>query len=314
MKDQVDILLATFQGELYLEELLQSLFTQTHHSIHVIARDDGSSDNTPHILKKWSETFPNNMTLLPTHSNLGIKGNFSELLAHSQAPYVMFADQDDKWLPYKVEDTLNLLQSLERQFDTHTPILVHTDLKVVDQNLKELSPSYWKYTGLYPEKTDLNDLLPQNVVTGCTIMMNQTLAKLSYPIPDQSMMHDWWVALVASCFGHIQFLNEATILYRQHSQNDTGAQAYNFTTFTKRLFQTTNKKKRSKCNTCLQAKCLLERYDYLFQEERKKQAIARAYAGLDHLSFIKQRISICKYHFFKHGFFRNLNFLLSRIQ
>ena len=228
MNEPVDILLATYQGARYLDDQLKSILAQTYSQFHLWIRDDGSNDGTQEILQKWKQLYHDKITIVPTAERLGIKKNFSELMKHSRASYIMFADQDDIWLPFKVEACLNRLKTMERQYGSHLALVVHTDLKVVDQDLKEISPSFWHYSKLRPDLISLNRLLPQNVLTGCTMFMNRALVDLAGPIPEAAIMHDWWIALVAACFGHIGVLNQPTILYRQHSTNDTGAKRYGF--------------------------------------------------------------------------------------
>jgi glycosyltransferase involved in cell wall biosynthesis len=310
MSEQVDVLLATFQGANYLEEQLESILTQSHPQLHLWVRDDGSTDQTLSILQKWAQTYPQKITLLSSDGHLGIKGNFSELMKQSQAPYVMFADQDDRWLPNKVEISLDHLKAMERQYGSHLPLLVHTDLKVVDQNLEEIAPSFWHYAGLHPDQTSLNRLLSQNVLTGCTMLMNRALVELAYPIPSIAVMHDWWIALISSCFGHIHFVNQPTILYRQHESNDVGAKRYSLRSFLYQSSKEACKKSNTLKQTYHQANYLLERFEHLLPFE--KQDLLRAYGELEKLSYFKKKYQMIKYQFFKQGFLRNAKMLLSK--
>lgn len=305
MSEQVDILLATYQGADYLDQLLESIFTQTYPHFHLIIRDDGSTDKTMQIIQKWAEAYPHQCTLVPTGNRRGIIGNFSELMQRSYGSYAMFADQDDYWLPQKIEFSLDLLKGMERQFGSHLPLAVHTDLKVVDRNLDEISPSFWKYAHLDPSYHQLNRLLPQNVVTGCTLLMNRSLVELASPIPSTAAMHDWWVALVSACFGHIDFLDTPTILYRQHSGNDTGAQRYSlYSIFKQRnLF-----KKRGMEKSYRQAQAFYSRYEQDFSPEQKR--ILNAYLELQNLSFLKKGYQILENGFLKQGFLRNIKMLI----
>lgn len=310
MKEQVDILLATYQGDEFLEELLKSIFTQRHQSFHLWIRDDGSTDKTSEILANWSKTFPNNITIIPSTISLGAKGSFCELIRFSQAPYIMFADQDDVWLPFKIEASLDLMHRMERQYDSHIPLLVHSDLRVVDENLKEISPSYWKYTGINPNKSDLNYLLTQNIVTGCSVMINKSLANLALPIPAEAIMHDWWIALVAASFGHIGFLSQPTILYRQHTQNNIGAKRYGLIDFFRKgLFY--KKLQRVHGSTALQGKALLTHYQEFFRENPEKQKIVTTFGSLRELTYFKKIFCIFKFHFFKQGLLRNVKSFLT---
>ncbi len=311
MGEQVDVLLATYQGAQYLEELLESILTQTHPHLHLWVRDDGSTDQTLLILQKWIAAYPHKITLLSDEKHLGIKGNFSELMRQSQAPYLMLADQDDKWLPHKVEASLDQLKAMERQYGSHLPLLVHTDLKVVSQDLKVIASSFWRYAGLNPEHTSLNRLLAQNVLTGCTLLMNRALIDLALPIPQEALMHDWWLALVAACFGHIQHVNQATLLYRQHAGNDTGAKRYDLWYFLKRLARSRQKRVVVSKQTYQQAHRLLDHY--YTQLAPAQRHLIQAYIELEHLSYFKQKKQIIRNHFFKHGFLRNARIFLTKV-
>lgn len=309
MSESVDVLLATYQGADYLEEQLESILTQTHPSLHLYVRDDGSTDQTIPILKKWASTYPQMITLIPSSENLGVKGNFSELMKHSQAPYIMFADQDDRWFPHKVEDSLEGLIGLERQYGQHIPLLVHSDLIVADQQLKEISPSFWKYAGLSPELTSLNRLLTQNTITGCTVLMNRCLADLAFPIPPEAIMHDWWIALVCACFGHIEPLSQATLYYRQHFKNDIGAKHYHLGAFLRQKIANTQQKGKVSSQTFKQAEAFLTRYCSELSSDQ--QELLQAYRELPRLPYFQQKIQIIKYQFYKQGFLRNLKDLLT---
>jgi len=134
----------------------------------------------------------------------------------------MFCDQDDVWLPEKIEETRNALAALEEKYP-NAPILVHTDMLVVDSGLKELSKSFWRFQHISPDLKTINRLLIMNNVTGCTIMMNRALKGLVLPVPPEAILYDWWIALVASTFGHTGYVSTPAILYRQHGRNVIGA-------------------------------------------------------------------------------------------
>jgi glycosyltransferase involved in cell wall biosynthesis len=191
MVPQVDILLATFNGEKYLRQQIQSIFLQSHQNFHLIIRDDGSTDATLKIVKEMITEFPQKVTLIEDKTHLGVIGSFCKLLSVSNACYIMFADQDDAWLSEKIAKSLAKMKDLEGLHGIEKPILVHSDLKVVDEKLELISPSYWAYTKIYPrEGSHLNRLLVQNEITGCTVMINRSLANLSNPIFSGSVMHD----------------------------------------------------------------------------------------------------------------------------
>ncbi|MEX2535997.1 MAG: glycosyltransferase family 2 protein [Trueperaceae bacterium] len=223
----IDILLATYQGEPWLEQQLQSIQAQTHQNWRLLARDDGSADGTREILERFVQCEPERAVLFgsPTTTQ-GAKRNFGDLLEASTAPYTAFCDQDDFWLPNKLELTLSKIRAAERTRTAATPILAHTDLTVVDGLGRELAGSFWSYQAIDPNATSLRRLLVQNVVTGCTTMINEPLRNLSRPVPDAAIMHDWWCAIVAAATGDLVHVEAATVQYRQHGANALGAQAW----------------------------------------------------------------------------------------
>ncbi len=220
---QTDILLACYNGQAYLEAQLQSILAQTDPHWRLWVRDDGSSDNTPAILKAWAQKDPR---IVIVEDGLGPQGaakNFICLLAHATAPHVMFCDQDDVWHPGKIEKTLRCFQTLEQRFGKAPPLLVHTDLRVVDEKGEEIAPSMAAYQKLDANRTSFAQLLVQNVVTGCTVMINQPLAAKLKGYPDGAILHDWYAALIASAFGALGAVTAPTIDYRQHGQNQVGS-------------------------------------------------------------------------------------------
>jgi glycosyltransferase involved in cell wall biosynthesis len=307
MNEPVDILLATYQGSAFLEEQLHSIFNQTYPYLHVWVRDDGSTDETGTILNRWAEKYSTQMTLLASSNQLGPKGNFAELMKHSQAPYVMFADQDDQWHLDKVALSLTHLKQLEAHDGSQTPLLVHTDLTVANNDLSLIAPSFWNYSGLNPKHITLNRLITQNVLTGCTFLMNRSLVDLALPIPEAAIMHDWWIGLVASCLGKIEYINQATLLYRQHHANDVGARSYRLWNY---MTQPRRPSNRRFNRTFQQAQAFLIQYSK--QITPAQQVLLQNYIKLNHLPFFKQKREILKQRFFKQGFLRNLKHFFTK--
>lgn len=223
--NRIDILLATYNGAAFLEAQLESIAAQTHEDWRLIARDDGSTDRTPEILSAFQARHAGRVEILADgDGNLGLVQNFSRLMEHSDAPYAAFCDQDDVWIPEKLELCLAKMCELEREHGAETPLLVFTDLAVVDEDLNVIDRSFWHYANLRPDRCNsLNRLLLQNVVTGCTALMNRCLVARVVPIPSGAHVHDWWVALVVSAFGKLAYVTRPTVLYRQHGRNLLGA-------------------------------------------------------------------------------------------
>lgn len=307
MKPQ--ILLSTYNGKKHLKEQLNSLVNQKGIDITIMARDDGSKDGTQNELKKYQ-----NITILENQSNLGIKKSFASLLKYAlentEENYFLFCDQDDVWKEDKVKKTFDKMQELEKMYP-NSPILIHTDLHVTDENLNILDNSFWDYEYINPKRNSLGNLLIHNTVTGCTTMINRRLAQLAQPIPDECIMHDWWLALVASAFGKIGYIEEPTIFYRQHGGNDTGAKKYNIKNIFKKIPNILNRKgiyKNHLNHNIKQAKKFLEIYGNSLDKHSYKTV--EALATLKTQTFLQKRKNMLKYKLLKNGLLRNLGMFL----
>lgn len=223
----VDIALTTCNGEKYLPELLQSIEQQTYRRWNLIVGDDVSTDKTIEILTDFAVSHPDKVTILSSTERTGVTANFSRILKAGNAAYAMPADQDDIWLPNKIEITLQRSRTIESETEEGTPVLVHTDAIVTNENGENLNHSLWQYQNFNPEYgLKLKNLMVQNVITGCTTLINRPLLSLALPIPSRSIMHDWWLGLVAAAFGKIDYINEPTLFYRQHADNQIGAKRW----------------------------------------------------------------------------------------
>lgn len=307
MNKKVTILLATYNGEHYLSEQLESLLNQSYKNIHILIRDDGSSDRTNQIIDRYIEAFPDIVQkIIDNDKNLGPSLNFSRLMQGSDSKYIMFCDQDDVWLPEKVELTLKKMIEAEKS-NPNIPLLIHTDLKVVNTDLDILSNSYWAYQGIDPKYDTLNRLLVQNVITGCSVMINKKLADTTLPIPTEAIMHDWWLGLLASSFGQIHHIDTSTILYRQHGNNDTGATKFSIQAILSKLLHffdlDINK-------YMVQAEKFLEVYRDQLDDDTI--AILENFIKIKDESFLQKRKTLLKYKFLKQGLIRNMG-LLARI-
>ena len=220
-KGKIAVLLATYNGEKYLLELLESLLRQSFQNFCCFIHDDGSKDRTTEILKAYCSQYPQKFVMVEGCSMGGAKSNFMYLMEQVQAEYYMFCDQDDVWLPKKVELSYNSIK--EQREDI--PTAVYTDLMIVNSELTVIDSSYYHYTGKNPNKNSLVDLLKTNVTVGCTMFLNRALRDKAIQVSDfdNVFMHDWWLSLIASVSGKLIFVNEQTILYRQHSDNAVGA-------------------------------------------------------------------------------------------
>lgn len=260
VQPRVAIVLATYNGEEFLRPQLDSLLTQEYVNFVIVARDDGSRDATPAILQHYASMHPEKFQLLDSGGmNLGASASFSMLieyvLAHEELlgleqAYIMFCDQDDVWHGDKIGKSMRVMLALEAKHP-HRACLVHSDLRVIDEQGKELAPSFFAYQEIRPHKHTFARLLVSNSVTGCTVMINAKLATLASPIPTQAIMHDWWLALVTSSIGYVRPIDEALMDYRQHQNNTLGAVQINRTGFAMRKLRRLNDPQYDKFNARL---------------------------------------------------------------
>lgn len=220
----ITILLATYNSEKYIEAQIDSLLNQTYCDWHLIIRDDLSSDNTPAILQKYVKQYPEKISIL---ENQGVSKraylNFVELMKNVDSDYYMFCDHDDVWLSEKIQLSYERMMSLELD-NPEKPIVVHTDMKVVDQNLNIIHESFWVYSRLLPQKSSFLDMVLCNSANGCTMLFNHKAKEVSMPNVPYATMHDMLVnQSVAANGGIISAINKPTVLYRQHSDNVVGA-------------------------------------------------------------------------------------------
>lgn len=216
----IAILLATYNGEKYLKEQLDSLLSQTMTDWHCYVHDDGSTDGTVNILNEYSERMPDRFTILNYPATGSAKKNFMSIMKYVKEPYAMFCDQDDAWLPYKIKASFDRISQLE----TDIPVLVHTDLIVADDRMNPISDSFYGYSGIHKVFGSYEHYLVENNIVGCTSIINRPLMNEAMKCnPANIYMHDWWCALIASAAGKIELIDTSTVLYRQHGNNQIGA-------------------------------------------------------------------------------------------
>lgn len=222
MEEKIDVLLATYNGEKYLKEQIDSILEQTYKNIRLIISDDCSKDRTPEILKEYQQK-DDRIELHIQKSNLGVVKNIEFLLKQVKSPYYMLADQDDYWLPEKVEKSLEKLK--KENVD-----LVFGDLEVVDKDLKTMYSSFNDYMLLtrkinkYIDSYKVNYLY--NCVTGCTVLAKKETIEKILPLPTNSkrLIHDHWIGLMVALNGKLVYMPEKYIKYRQHGNNEVGTE------------------------------------------------------------------------------------------
>ena len=221
----LEVVLATFNGDLFLEEQLQSLWRQELRPDQLIVFDDGSTDSTSNILEQWQQRHPAWIKRLPPASErLGPTAAFNRLLQQSSAPYIALCDQDDVWHPERLATGLNILKQVEAShpFGSQQPLLLHSDAELINSEGRPLNRTLWQWHHYGGELPGLIELAQHNSVTGCTIILNRALLQQALPITGDAVFHDHWLALVARHKGKILSCSRPLLAHRRHRHNSSG--------------------------------------------------------------------------------------------
>ena len=213
--NRIAVILSTYNGEKYLAEQLASILAQEEANVQLLIRDDGSRDSTVALVREFARRHPNVCCIAGT--NEGVTRSF--LLALEQADpdcqYFAFSGQDDVWTPRKLA---NAVETMRRAPDPSLPLLYCSKLEVVDERLRHLAfTRKWRDVGF-------KNALFQNIVTGCTMVMNRPARDLVMRggVMRNILIHDWWCYLAVSAFGHVMYDERPAIKYRQHGNNQVG--------------------------------------------------------------------------------------------
>lgn len=296
---QITVLLATYNGSKYVRQMIDSVLAQDYDDFHLVLSDDGSKDDTASVLEAYAQAYPQRIT----HYRSGLRfGNAQDHFMHllqqfHETPYIMFCDQDDYWHTNKITKTLKKMQEIEK---ANLPAVVHTDLRVVDGQLQLMDPSFMHFSKLKGHRLALHQLLVQNVVTGCTMMLNRELALLAcdHMPTDKILMHDWWLALIAAAMGVTGYLNEPTIDYRQHGNNVVGAKNTRSAAYILKKIKNDGVKS-AMAQTYRQAKVFDDCFGAMLSAPARKAV--QAYAAMAGQNGLLRRICYIKYGFWKCG-------------
>jgi len=301
--------MATYNGEKYVSEQVDSLLSQTFSDFSLYVQDDASSDGTWDILTTYAEQYPEKIKVSRNRVNSGsAKHNFLEMMCRMQDNYLMLCDQDDVWLPDKIERTLTKMKEMEKEHGTETPILIHSDLTVVDKQLQLINPSYRQAMNSNYNRTALHQVLIQNCITGCTAMYNRSLSALLNRIPVYCIMHDWWLELVAAAFGKIGHIDDQTVLYRQHGKNSIGAKDVRSLSYKVSRLINGKEVRDAIYITYPQAESFLIAYQERLSEDQRETI--RNYCGIPKLGKLSRWRRTCELKAFKNGLSRNIAYFI----
>jgi glycosyltransferase involved in cell wall biosynthesis len=224
---EVVVLLSAYNGAPYIARQIESIRAQSFRDWKLLVRDDCSADDTPKIVRSFCAADPRISLIENSGAHVGPWASFALLLSHAyhgSAEYVFLSDQDDVWLDDKMEQQLGPLRAASATGRPPRPLLVHSDLVLVDENLQRIHGSFSEFQRTSYDAADpLGTLLIHNAVVGCTIAINRPLLELALPLPPGTL-HDWWLAACAAASGAIEITARPTVLYRQHSTNVVGVE------------------------------------------------------------------------------------------
>lgn len=222
----IAVLLSSYNGEKYIAELIDSILAQTCTDFTLYIRDDMSKDNTSKVITQYHNRYQDKIVIIPSDQNLGSKKSFLHMLECVESDYYMFSDQDDVWEKDKIKISLINLKNVEKE-NSKIPIIVHTDLQLVDGKLNHIADSYWAYCNILINCSyKFNYFCHYNDVTGCAMMFNNQLKRVALPFLDKELPyfihHDHYLALICIAeSGLIIPIFEKPILFRRHGDNAT---------------------------------------------------------------------------------------------
>lgn len=307
MDSLIHIVLATYNGERFIREQLDSILEGTMDDFSIEVCDDGSADRTLEIVREYAEKYEC-IRIHENEKNLGYARNFIEGIKRSRSPYIMLCDQDDIWKPDKITRTLEAMKTLEQEcrHGEEYPLLVFTDaMNYEDGTGRELG-SFHQNSRLNVEKTDPAHLLMENKCIGCTVMVNAAVVPYLETVPEEIRVHDWWLALICSCFGKIHYLPETTLQYRQHHGNMIGGSG--FFAYMKNRILNLRKQRVALEQTFVQGKAF-----YLLFRDRlgeKEKETVQAFSRMEEAGPLRRRWYVVRFGFCKSGLMRNVALFL----
>ena len=220
--NEISVALTTFNGQKYIRDQIISIEEQSLVPYEIIICDDNSSDDTVDIILQLQKIY-NNIKLYRNKVQLGLIKNFEQAISLCSCDYIALSDQDDIWLKDKLKIELELLQTHE---ENGGPVLVHSDLIMIDEKENRLHDSFFAYRGIsYPDSNGLSRVISHNGVMGNTILMNKNLIDLALPFPEKLQYHDYWLPIISEIYGQRITCGQGLVQYRIHEHNSSNSRA-----------------------------------------------------------------------------------------
>ena len=251
---RIDILMATYNGEKYLVEQLDSIINQTYRNWNLLIRDDNSTDKTLEIIQNYHKKDKRIKILKDNKGNLGIVRNFEELLKSSESEFIMFSDQDDIWVENKLDMYLKMIEKIKNK-----GFMIHSDAILFDKNKSNILKD--TFISKKAINKGLENVFFNYFVQGATILISKEIKNFILPFPKEVYLHDRYIHLISELFFERIFVNKALIYYRQHGDNQIGAKNTVRELLSKRYFDERDRQL---------IKVIYNKYGSLLTEDKKK--------------------------------------------
>lgn len=246
--------MATYNGEKYLVEQLDSIINQTYRNWNLLIRDDNSTDKTLEIIQNYHKKDKRIKILKDNKGNLGIVRNFEELLKSSESEFIMFSDQDDIWVENKLDMYLKMIEKIKNK-----GFMIHSDAILFDKNKSNILKD--TFISKKAINKGLENVFFNYFVQGATILISKEIKNFILPFPKEVYLHDRYIHLISELFFERIFVNKALIYYRQHGDNQIGAKNTIRELLLKRYFDERDRQL---------IKIIYNKYGSLLTEDKKK--------------------------------------------
>lgn len=216
----LSVCMATYNGEKYIREQLDSILIQLSKEDEVVISDDSSTDRTIAIIKEFKD---DRVVLFENQKFRSPIFNFENSLSYARGDVIILSDQDDIWKPDKVEVLLRFINKYD---------LLLSDAEVIDKDGSIIEDSFYRKNG--SKKGLLNNII-KNSYLGCTMAFNRHILDMSLPFPKDLPMHDWWIGLVGELYGETYFIKEKLISHRRHDNNASRTSLNSEYSFTRKV-------------------------------------------------------------------------------